>query len=122
MSTESDAYVEKRKAWGQATANVDGLIAKLKVIEPLIANWRVHYLGPPWGFPQIYAKGRTAVDARGFPTLDDIHNAMVAAYKAEAEMNDAWAKVPQSEKGLTPPPSASPAHSGVGSRRPARPR
>jgi hypothetical protein len=29
---ESDAYVEKRKAWGQATANVDGLFAKLKVI------------------------------------------------------------------------------------------
>src|ERR1700738_827254 len=60
MSAESDAYVEKRKAWDQATEKVDGLIAKLKVIQPLIANWRDHYLGPPWGFPQIYAKGRTA--------------------------------------------------------------
>jgi len=108
MSAEFDSYIRKRESWVQADSAADQLIGEIKAIaEPLISNWRKCYI-QAMGLPNPTGliSGRTKVDVKQWPSMQKLHDAIVAAFTADEEMRRAWAAVPAEERKHLKEPSS----------------
>ena len=98
------AYLDARQHLLQAKSAADAVVAEIRQAALLLTNWQNVRVGNGTAtFPADDQLDRV-IDARTWPTADDLAQTLVRWHEAKRETEGAWGRVVQRDReGLRPP-------------------